>query len=607
MGRPFLFLRFLSSLLILSLGSEAPAAYAPRSNLSRAASRGSGQALRPMLDKAGLEESFSQGAGPEGTVPKKPRARERALIRRIQRDNSLPAMDELLALHRGFIYRLAKRGQGIARTKGLWINFEDMVDAVEQGFRKAAIDFNLKRTTGLIAYAKWWARKSIDDLIRESYRISVPDWTQELWLLRAYEAAIGQLSKGHQPLTREGILSAMEAHIRATELEPEALARRLGLLRGKHLEAVASAYHITREIRFLSGDWSAGDGREDSDDSWEAFGFDGAEAGSSEGMQSADFLERFRPVLTPPEFEVMKATLEGRLADPNWNNSQTDEGGRFLFELSGRLGIGLDSIPQIQEQAMEKMRDALSRWKRQGSLSPEEVSAATASRLKSTEERLAELGREENGSLSWEVLQGKGRIGKEGRRLFLRYLGRLRASADPRNRADFQLYNDKLTPATRKVFLAHLQDPDLTLEGLGRSIRMTKENARQREVNAFGLAVLMANARLNGPESWEGLLWKIMSETPPSFTFTKLRTLLARSGVHDRASFRALSEEGLYAATSNGVLRRFHPYLLRLAAEEKARAAGLAQIRLSLDVPQAAPDRLDRAGLEEQLGLQRAV
>ena len=146
----FLFVRFLSPLLIFSISlGPLPAGVYPE--LSR-------EVLRPMLDQAGLEQDL-RPAGMEEDG-------ELALIRKVQKQNDSEAMREILRMHRGLIFRNAKKAYRRLANRG--ISWQEALSTVELAVWKAVRDFDFGRRVKLSTYMNSKIQKELQVLRLES-------------------------------------------------------------------------------------------------------------------------------------------------------------------------------------------------------------------------------------------------------------------------------------------------------------------------------------------------------------------------------------------------------------------------------------------------------
>lgn len=157
------------SAIFLSLSLALPS---PALALRPAQSRDTGLEERITEALTGLEE----GKQAIAKLELDPREKEtRELIRRLQQDGSdEPAMNQLIALHRGRIIRRARSGFNWSGRSRMRVPLQDMVDSAEEGLRDAVYDFDLTRGIPFIHFADGKIKGRIADRIVQGDLFSRP-------------------------------------------------------------------------------------------------------------------------------------------------------------------------------------------------------------------------------------------------------------------------------------------------------------------------------------------------------------------------------------------------------------------------------------------------
>ena len=315
-------------------------------------------------------------------------------------------------------------------------------------------------------------------------------------------------------------------------------------------------------------------------------------------LMDEEILARWTAGLTPEEREIVAGMIKGG----------GDEG-RTLRQMAKALGKSSQQVAQSLDSALVKIRRAVAGEIEGGKLTVEEVGEGSLREflLKGLDLE-SQVARQGLGAvkpkmdLKWPLL-GQGRL----RPLVTEYLLQLRDSPSEKDQIDYRTFLERLSATQRGDLLASLEHPEFSLKQIGEQRGITKEGVRVNLISAFGWAILLANARRDGPGTLSAQLWEEGGQFGTKFRlFAALRQLKKRKEgfLQHRASAGSAAEsptggleEGLDFATPIGTL-------------EEMRHAVTGKIYRLANIPPAAElqerrftnSRGASVGLEEKIG-----
>jgi RNA polymerase sigma-32 factor len=254
---------------------------------------------------------------------------ELALLWRDKKDQA--ALDRLTSAHMRLVVAIA------SRFRNFGLNMSDMIQEGHVGLLEAASRFEPERDVRFSTYASWWIRASIQDYILRNWSIvrgGTSSSQKALFFnLRRLRARLAQ-SGDKRP--REEVLAEIAEALGVSVADVETMDSRL------------SAPDTSLNAPLFE---SEGDGSSNRQDFLvDAVPLPDESVGERiDGERRTSWLRSALTVLSERELRIVEAR---RLRD---------DGGATLESLGETLGISKERVRQIENRALEKLKDALLR------------------------------------------------------------------------------------------------------------------------------------------------------------------------------------------------------------------------------------------------------
>ncbi len=280
------------------------------------------------------------------SIPLLEREREQTLARRWREDHDEAALHDLVTPYLRLVIATATR----FRSYGLPIG--DLVQEGNVGLMQAAARFEPSRNVRFSTYSTWWIRSSIQEYILRNWSIVRTGTTAAqkslFFNLRRLRARI--IQGGGGALLDESGRKFVARTLRVPDRDVEAMDMRL----------IGNDYSLNAPVA------------EDSDGEWqdlladEGPGPEEIVAHARDTETQSGWIQVAVAELSPREQKIIRAR---RLSDAI----------KTLETLGGELGISKERVRQIEQEAMEKLRNSIFRLSRLSSI-PDTDNGRAASR-----------------------------------------------------------------------------------------------------------------------------------------------------------------------------------------------------------------------------------